>query len=242
MDLLNRIAIILLILLVMIVVPLLLILPEQAEGVLRYGADLIQANLLWMNSLTPTSQIGMRILLGAVGMIVFVIGVLFLVLEVIRFRRHTVRLKDGSGELMMDGVAGHLAYHIDLLPDVLRVRPDVESKGKSVRASIYVETAPEVNVPAKSAEVQETARRVLEEQLGLHVNGEIKVVLKPIPFPRGRPRPRAEVRVAAPYTPDVPAASTEAGLEDFTPSTPAATPPAQGTGEGDEQVIEVKGR
>ena len=145
-------------------------------------------------------------------------------MEVIRIRRRTVRLKDGSGELMMDTLANHLSYHIDLLPDVLRVRPRLTSTGKGVRVSLYVETAPNVNMPSKSAEVKETARRVLEEQLGLRVKGEVKVTIKPIPYPRP---PRRRRRPTPPK--QAPATTHEA---------PQEVEPAQPTSE--EQVIEVK--
>lgn len=200
MNVLNRVVIILLILAAMILVPLTLVFPEQAESALRYAADVIAANLAWLHRLTPTQQIGGRLILAAVGIAFFMFGLLLLVLEVARLRRGTVRLRDGSGALVMDSVAGHLAYAVDLLPGVLRVRPTVRSAGKSVEASLYVETAAGVNVPAKSSEVQETARRVLEEDLGLQVKGEVQVVINPIPYPQmrgGKPQP-------APVMPPIP--------------------------------------
>ena len=101
-------------------------------------------------------------------------------------RRNTVKLKDGSGELLINGVAGYLAYYIDLLPDVLRVKPTVRGKGKSIHTTLYVEIAPGVNVLEKSSKVRETAHQVLEEQLGLQVNKEIKVIIKPVPHPKVR--------------------------------------------------------
>ena len=56
-----------------------------------------------------------------------------------------------------------------------------------MRATLYVDTAPGVNVPAKSAEIQETAIAVLEDQLGLKVKGGVKVVVRPVPPPEGAP-------------------------------------------------------
>lgn len=238
MNLFNRILIILVILAVMILIPLALILPEQTEFVLSYAAQLIRLNLDWLNTLAATEQILVRLVLAVVALIVFVIGLLLLILEVIRIRRSTVKLKDGSGELMTDSVGGHLAYSIDQLPDVIRVKPTVQSKGKSVRASLYVETGPGVNVPQKSAQIAETARQVIEEQLGLRISKEIKVVIKPVPYPQARrgrwsasrpgPRPaRAQperreppppLPVEPPPPPPVEApAPREALLEDFEP-------------------------
>jgi hypothetical protein len=188
MNVFNRIVIILLILTTIILIPTALILPEQAESALRYGADVIRANLEWMDSLAPSARIGMRLMLAAIGMVVFLVGLLFLALEVVRIRRKTVRLVDGSGELMMDSVSGHLAYYIDTMPDVLRVNPTVKSKGKSVRTSLYVETLPGVNMIDKSNEISATARQILEDELGLQVDGDIKVVIKPVPYPKGHRR------------------------------------------------------
>ena len=240
MNTFNRIVIILLLLAMMILIPLALILPEQTEYVLRYSADLLQVNLLWLRSLSETMQIAIRLALAAIALIVFVIGLLFLVLEIVRLRRRTVRLRDGSGELLMDGLSGHLAYHIDQLANVLRVRPEIESKGKSVRAALYVETGPDVSVPEKSAEIQEVARRVIEEQLGLELKGDIKVTIKPLSYPKvahgGR---QAEIRQPA-ARPAVSRAeqAAQARLEDFAPPPQAPqVPPSQPEG----QVVEVKG-
>ena len=206
MSIFNKVVVVLLLLVAMILVPLTLIFPEQAESALRYAADVIQANLEWLNGLSSMAQIGIRLLLAFVGVIVFLIGFVFLVLEVLRIRRKTVRLKDRSGEVMVDSITGHLTYHLDLLPDVLRVRPQVVSRGKKVSVTVYVETPPEVNVPEKSAEVQETARRVIEDQLGLETRGDIKILIRPIAYPKISPveqaRPtRTEPTVTPPLAP-----------------------------------------
>jgi uncharacterized alkaline shock family protein YloU len=193
MNLLNRIIVILVILVLMLVIPLVLVFPEQAQAILRTAADIIQANVDWLNSLTPSGQIGVRLMLAGVGFVVFCIGVVFLVLEVVRLRRRSVRLRDGSAEVVMDGVSEHLSYYVDLLPDVIRVQPSVQSTGKSVQAMLYVDTAPGVNVPEKSQQIQQTATDVLENQLGLKVKGEVKVVVRPVPYPKGQvPAPVSE--------------------------------------------------
>jgi hypothetical protein len=189
----------------MILIPLLLIFPEQAEPALRYAADIVKANLDWLEIQSPGAQIGIRLLLSLGGLLAFLVGLLLLVLEIFPLRRKTVSLQDNSGELMIDSINGHLTYHLDLLPDVLRVRPKIVSRGRAVRATIYIETPPDVNVPQKSAEVQQTTRQVLEEQLGL-LTKEIKVVIRPVDYPKlstsERKRPmRADRPIAPPLTP-----------------------------------------
>ena len=67
MNVFNRIVIILLILTAMVLIPLILIFPEQAQLVLRQGADIIQANVEWMNTLSPTAQIGDPVLVTESG-------------------------------------------------------------------------------------------------------------------------------------------------------------------------------
>jgi hypothetical protein len=205
MNILNKIVVSLLLLAAMVLIPLLLIFPEQAEVAVRYAADVIKANVDWLNTQSSGAQIGIRLLLALGGMLASLVSLVLLVLEIFPFRRRTVRLQDNSGELMVDSITGHLSYHLDLLPDVLRVRPQIKSRGKAVRATIYIETPPDVNVPQKSAEVKETTRQVLQEQLGLQAK-EIKVVVRPVDYPKlstsERKRPvRAERPIAPPLSP-----------------------------------------
>ena len=205
MRILNKVVIILILLAIMILVPLILIFPEQAEFALRYAADVIKANLEWLQGLSSTAQIAVRLLLALVGLIVFLVGLLLIVLELVRIRRKTVRLKDKSGELMVDGIAGHLTYHLDLLPDVLRAQPVVVSGGKKLGVTIHIETPPDVNVPQKSAEVKETARKVIEDQLGLQTRGEIKVIVRPIAYPKiSQIEQKRTTRADRPVTPPLP--------------------------------------
>ena len=223
MNLFNRIVTILVILVLMLVIPLTLIFPEQTQGVLRTAADVIQANVDWLNSLTTSGQIGVRLMLAGAGFVVFCIGIVFLVLEVIRLRRRSVRLKDGSAEVVMDGVSEHLSYYVDLLPDVIRVQPVVQSTGKSVEAALYVDTAPGINVPEKSQQIRQTAIDVLETQLGLKIKGEVKVIVRPVPYPKGAvPVQKTKEEASAPAPqPEVPAA-------------PQPEPPAE------SEVLQVK--
>jgi uncharacterized alkaline shock family protein YloU len=246
MNLFNRIVIILLILAAMLLVPLFLMFPEQAEYALRYAADVVQANLVWLNSLSPAAEIGVRVLLGGAGLLVFVIGVVFLALEVVRIRRKTVRLKDGSGELLMDGISGHIAYYVDLLSDVLRVKPTVVSKGKSVEAQVYVETAPGINIPAKTTEIKDTVRQVIEEELGLQLKGEVKVVVKPV-YPKhdtSRRRNPKKAMLQATRSPIAPqpvkeTQREEPALESYAP--PLEVPePEEAAEEAESERIEVK--
>jgi hypothetical protein len=204
-NILNKIVVSLLLLAAMILIPLVLIFPDQAEFALRYAADVVLANLTWLDAQATGAKIGIRLLLALGGLLGFLVCLILLVIEIVPLRRKTVSLQDKSGELMVDSIDRHLTYHLDLLPDVLRARPKISSRGRAVRATIYIETPPDVNVPQKSAEVQETARQVLEEQLGLQTK-EIRVVIRPVDYPKlstsERKRPmRAERPITPPLTP-----------------------------------------
>jgi hypothetical protein len=228
MNLFNRIVTILVIVVLMLAIPLTLIFPEQAQGILRTAADVIQANVDWLNSLTTTGQLGVRLMLAGVAFVVFCIGIVFLVLEVIRLRRRSVRLKDGSAEVVMDGVAEHLSYYVDLLPDVIRVQPAVQSTGKSVEATIFVDTAPGINVPEKSQQIKETATDVLENQLGLQIKGGVKVIVRPVPYPKGTVPPMGTAPVQKPKV-ETPAAASQ-------PEPPIPHPDAP----AESEVLQVK--
>jgi hypothetical protein len=185
MNVFNRIVTILLILAIMVLTPLVLIFPEQAEFALRGAADVVGANVNWLSALEPAPQIGVRLLLAAAGMLVFLVGLVLIVLQFVRFRRRgTVKLRDGSGELTTNGITAHLAYYIDMLPDVAKVKPVVQGSGKGVRVTLNVETAPGIDILKKSNQIRQTALRVLEEQLGIDVRQEVRVVLKPSSFPK----------------------------------------------------------
>lgn len=197
-NLVNRIAVVTFIVLGMLILPLTLIFPEQAELIIRYVADVFKANLVWLDGLSPAAHIGMRVLLAGFGLAIFVVGLVLLVLELISFRRGTAKLRDGSGEIMLDGVVEHLAYHIDLLSDVVRVQPKVTGKGSSVQVELYVETGPDVHIPAKTVEIQQKAKQVIVEQLGLQLNGDVRVVIRPAPLPKSAPHAEAVVEVEPP--------------------------------------------
>jgi hypothetical protein len=71
-----------------------------------------------------------------------------------------------------------------MLPDVAQVKPVVQSTNKGVSVTLNVEIAPGIDALEKSNQIRQTARRVLEEQLGLEIREEIRVVLKPSSFPK----------------------------------------------------------
>jgi uncharacterized alkaline shock family protein YloU len=85
-------------------------------------------------------------------------------------------------ELAVESIAQRLEYRVDQLADVVKVRPEVKPRGKSVDVVLHLETSPDIDVPAKTEEVYQVAREVVEERMGLKL-GKIKVNVKHAPYP-----------------------------------------------------------
>jgi hypothetical protein len=136
-----------------------------------------------------------------------------------------------------------VAYYVDLLADVLNVKPTVISKGKSIEAQVYVETAPGINIPAKTAEIKETVRRVVEEELGLQLKGEVKVTIKPV-YPKyeiasRRGQRQTPLPAARPEPVDISLPDKNSALADYAP--PLEAPELEeAIEEPDSELIEVK--
>ncbi|MEP7200861.1 MAG: hypothetical protein ABI874_13645 [Chloroflexota bacterium] len=104
------------------------------------------------------------------GLIVFVPAMILLWLEVRRTTRDTIRIAQISGSeahLSTQAVAQSLIYYVDALPGVVRVRPRLSADTRSVMVRLDVETTPDVDVRAKTEEIAQTARNVVEGKLGL---------------------------------------------------------------------------
>lgn len=175
MNVFNRAVTILLFVTLMIVVPVLLILPAQIAGLAQHYLDAVSSGLNLFH----------RAVLVLVGIMVFIICGLVLYLELRRPARKRVRLQSAAGgevELAVESIAQRLEYRVDQLADVVKVRPEVKPRGKSVDVVLHLETSPDIDVPAKTEEVYQVAREVVEERMGLKL-GKIKVNVKHAPYP-----------------------------------------------------------
>jgi len=175
MNLFNRVVTILLFVTLMIAVPILMILPTQIAGLVQQYLDGVSSGL----------SVFHRAVLVMLGIISFIICGLVLYLEFRRPARKMVRLESATGgevELAVESIAQRLEYRVDQLPDVVRVRPEVKPRRKSVDVELYLETTPDIDVPAKTEEVCQVAREVIEERMGLKLR-KIKVNIKHAPYP-----------------------------------------------------------
>ena len=134
--------------------------------------------------------------LGIAAAALFVVLVFFW-LEVRRRARKTVKVyqvSTGDVELSVSSIGQSLVHYIDGLSGVVKVKPRIISRGKALDVVLNVETRPDVDVPAKTSEICQVARDVVEGKLGLHLR-KIQANIKYAPY-----GPGAKAVGAAPTT------------------------------------------
>ena len=183
MNAFNRLLVILLILGLMISLTVFLVVPEQILTIVRNSAD----NLLQQASDFNASQ---RLLVLAGGVIVALVidlvGLFVLFLQVRRPRVKAIKVQKVSGGdavVSVDSIAKRLSYHIDLLADVISVKPKISARGGGVEVELEVEISPEIDIPMKDEEIREVATHVVEEQMGLKLR-KIRPSFKDGPYPK----------------------------------------------------------
>jgi hypothetical protein len=53
-----------------------------------------------------------------------------------------------------------------------------------VHVRLNVETGPEIDVPAKTEEISQVAKEVIEERMGLKLAGKLEINIKHAPYPK----------------------------------------------------------
>ena len=189
MNVFNRIVVVLLLLLS---VPLLLLVIGLVSFPLQ-AADVLSILVESLRFISVT----VKLLIVLACLIMFVIVIILLWFELRQpATSQMVPIKQvtgGEAEVFTDSIEGRLAYNIDQLSDVTRVMPTVTSAGKGedgVDVVLEVETSPDIDVPAKTEEVMEVARQVIEDRMGLGL-ARIRVNIRHAPFPK-RPRETTE--------------------------------------------------
>jgi hypothetical protein len=94
------------------------------------------------------------------------------------------QVKGGEAQIAINSVVGQLEYHLDPLPGVLDVKPNVIAQRGGVGVELEVEMAADANMPANIEEISAIARRVVEEEMGLKLKGKPKLNLRTVPSPR----------------------------------------------------------
>jgi uncharacterized alkaline shock family protein YloU len=202
MNTVNRIVVVLFLIALAIILPVVVIIPDPAIDAVQNGLAAITDSLMAVASAGAAEQMAFFLMRLVIAALIFLICLLLILLEIRRPRKRTVAIQGGEGqaELVTDSIVSHLAYHVDQIPGVIKVKPRVIGRGKAVRVEIYAETGPRVEVPAKAEEVRRVVTEVVEQKLGLKLDREVKVTIKAAPYPKGAPpaRPAPPTKPAQP--------------------------------------------
>jgi hypothetical protein len=142
----------------------------------------VQTQLAVLEMLTLTG----KVIVIAAGAVLIVLCLVLLWLELRRPGPGVVKLskvEGGEAVLTLNSIEQRLAYNVDQLPDVIKVVPKIVGKGKTVDVVLNLETSADVDVPAKTEEIVQVTREVVEERMGL-VLGKVKVNITMAPPPR----------------------------------------------------------
>lgn len=180
MNIFNRVMAILALIGLIVALVLGFLQPAASIGAARLGLDGLLA--------FASANYYLYLLVVAVALLV---TVMLLILEVRRPRRLTVKVQQSSGsvvELTTESVARGLEYHIAQLPGIIQVRPKVTSLGKTVRVALDLQTEAAVDVAAKSEEVVQLAREVVESRLGIKLS-KVSVSVRQAAYAKGASLP-----------------------------------------------------
>jgi hypothetical protein len=185
MNLFNRIVVILGLLLSMVCSALLF----MATGpVIRSLTPFLQY-LEQGSDLMSGSTGAFRLVAGFVfTLLIWVVCAALLWLEIRRPNPATVRLRDasqGEAEITVDSVVNRLEHTILQIPEITRVKPAVRDSRKGVNIVLRLETEPDIDVPAKTEQVQQLTRNTVEDQMGLMLGG-IRIQMRHRAYPKSR--------------------------------------------------------
>jgi len=181
MNAFNRIIVTLLLLALIPIVTVALIVPQEAVDLLQEGLDRIEGQL---GTSVSTGELMIRV---GLALLIDVVLIFLLYLELRRPPKHGVpvrQVKGGEAQITIDSVIGQLEYHLDPLPGVLDVKPDVIPRRGGVQVALEVEMAADANMAANIEELSAITRRVVEEEMGLKLKGKPKLNLRTVPSPR----------------------------------------------------------
>jgi hypothetical protein len=204
----NRIVVTLLLLALIPIITVALIVPQEAVDLVQEGLDRIEGQL---GASVSTQELMIRV---GLALLIDVVLIFLLYLELRRPAKHGVpvrQVKGGEAQIAIDSVIAQLEYHLDPLPGVLDVKPDVIPRRGGVEVALEVEMAADANMAANIEELSAITRRVVEEEMGLKLKGKPKLNLRTVPSPR----PVTSPELFGPTAPEVDEGLGEAEPTDF---------------------------
>jgi uncharacterized membrane protein len=216
MNVFNRIVVVLLLVVLILVSAAAIVLPHPTFVTLQ---DLVYS----LDSYTSNFQ--GWVLMAAALLVVIALCLVVLWMEFRRKTSKTVRVEKISGgeaRVAIESVVQRVQYNLDQLPQVLSVKPRVTAKGRKMDLLLDVETTQDVNIPAKTEELAQLTRSVIQEQMGLKL-GKVVVTVRHSAAP-----PLERRRVATPVPP------VEISQPEALPAEPQPEPPSPSLAAGSE--------
>ena len=179
----NRVVVVLLLLVTIIVMSIVLVVPRPAIEVLRQRLWNLDA------SLALVAPLVLLVVGVALALLVDVVCAVLIWLEIRRRRPRAIRVQSISGgqaELTVDSIARRVEHNVSQLNGVISIKPNVWGRRDGVEVGLDLETSPEVNVPAKTEEVCQVTREVVEDEMGLKLR-KVRVNIKYAPYPTEPP-------------------------------------------------------
>jgi hypothetical protein len=183
MNVFNRIVVVLLLLVMLILTIVFMIVPEQTFTLLsalsEWARDTVKA---YMDSQDWPLFTAARVIIGGA---ILLIGIILLWLELRRPRKKIIRVQKMAGgetNITIDSIAQRVAYHIDQLPEVIKVSPRITGRARDVDIDLNLETSPDIDVPMKTEEVLQVTKDVVEGRMGLKL-GKVRINIKHAPYP-----------------------------------------------------------
>ncbi|MGB9594616.1 MAG: alkaline shock response membrane anchor protein AmaP, partial [Anaerolineae bacterium] len=161
MNIFNRVVVVLLLVALILISAAVIVLPKPAITVAR---EFVAA----LDTYASTFQGWVFMTIALLALMALCVVLVYL--ELRRVPSKTVRVEKISGgeaRVAVESVAHRLQYNLDQLPQVLSVKPHVSARGKRVDITLDIETTQDVNIPAKTEEMSQITRSVIEEQMGL---------------------------------------------------------------------------
>jgi uncharacterized alkaline shock family protein YloU len=87
------------------------------------------------------------------------------------------QIEGATIELALDAIAQRIRRETLALADVRQVSPTIIPRRNGVDVRVVVQTSPDIDVPAKAAEVGTVVRQAMEQRMGLRV-GQVWVNIR----------------------------------------------------------------
>ena len=141
---------------------------------------------------------------AGIALVVDIVLILVFILEVRPPKRKFIRAEKAAGgevQVSIASIAERLKHEVGALPGVLSAKPKVMGRRGGVVVHLEVNIAAGLDVTVQAEQVVETARRVVEEKMGLKMARLPKVHVRTVTYPHAAVEMR---RPSEPEPPPVP--------------------------------------